>query len=218
MNKYAYRSGKIAGSTIVITLLIVLLMGMAAFAIWAYVNYEEAQTDLDGKLELARVEARKLEAEKNEADFLEREKEPNRQFVGPEDYGRVTFDYPKTWSVYVADDISSGRGTYEAYLNPVLVPPVKSDQRMALRVTIQNRDYDTVLKTYEARIKRGDLTTEAFSADGVDGTRLNGSFTKNIRGSLVLFKIRDKTLSIQTDADTFREDFDKLTQTIQFNR
>lgn len=203
---------------IVITLLIVVLMGVSALAIWSYVNFQEAQTDLDGKLEMARAEARNEEAAKNEADFLEREKEPNQQFVGPDDYGRVTFDYPKTWSVYVANDVSSGRGTYEAYLNPILVPPVSNNQRMAIRVTIENRDYDVVLRSYEARIKRGDLSTAAVSADGVDGTRLDGSFTNEIRGSAVLYKIRDKTLTIRTDADTFKPDFDKLIETIEFNR
>lgn len=218
MKQRLYQTGSISGSMIVITILVVVLMGVAAVAIWAYINYDEAQTDLDGKLEMARIEARKEEAAKNEADFIKREKEPNRQFVGPDDYGRVTFDYPKTWSVYVKDDVSSGRGTYEAYLNPVLVPPVSNKQRMAIRVTIENRDYDTVLKSYESRIKKGDLKSAAFSADGVDGSRLTGGFTNDIRGSAVLFKIRDKTLTIRTDADTFMEDYDKLIDTIQFNR
>ncbi len=75
-----------------------------------------------------------------------------------------------------------------------------------------------MLRSYETRVKRGDLKTEAFTADGVDGTRLNGEFTNEIRGSAVLFKIRDKTLTIRTDADTFKADFDKLIQTIEFNR
>ena len=74
-------------------------------------------------MNLAVAEAKKEQATLDEDKFAQREKEPNRQFVGPDDYGRLTFDYPKTWSVYVARDTSRG-GTYEAYLNPITVPPV----------------------------------------------------------------------------------------------
>jgi len=54
-------------------------------------------------------------------------------------------------------------------------------------------------------------------ADGNNGTRLDGAFTKDIRGYAVIFKIRDKTLTIRTDANTFKSDFNKLINTIKFN-
>lgn len=203
---------------IVITILIVVLVAVGAVAIWAYINYQEAQTNLDSKIDQAIADDRREQTIEFEKKFEAAEKEPNRQFVGPDDYGRVTFDYPKTWSVFVEKDVLSGRGTYQAYFNPILVPPIGSTQRMALRVTIENRDYDSALKTYEARVKKGDLSTKAFNAGGEEGTRFDGSFTNQVRGAAVVFKIRDKTLTIRTDADTFKPDFDKLVRTIEFNR
>ena len=80
--------------------------------------------------------------------------------MGPEDYGRLTFQYPKNWSVYVDKDVTKG-GTYSAYLNPVTVPPVSSSQQYALRVTIEEKDYDKVLASYDASVKKGDLSSSS---------------------------------------------------------
>jgi hypothetical protein len=66
-------------------------------------------------------------------------------------------------------------------------------------------------------VKKGDLRSSATSANGNNGTRLDGSFTKDIRGSAVIYKIRDKTLTIRTDADTFKPDFENIIKTINFN-
>lgn len=213
----SYQKGAVSGTTILISSLVFLLVVLGGLAIWSLLQYNEAKTDLDGKLAVARAEAAKEQADKDAEEFFERDKEPNRQFVGPDDYGRVVFDYPKTWSVYVAKDASGG-GNYEAYLNPVLVPTVKNSERYALRVTIEDRDYDSAIDEYQGLVKKGDLKSSAISINGVNGTRLDGNFTKDIRGSAVLFKIRDKVLTVKTDAETFKKDFDKLIQTIEFEQ
>lgn len=212
---YKNEQGGISGSMIAIIGLSLLVVVAGGAAIWAYMNYTEQKTNIDGKIEVAELNARKDEAEKEAEKFAQREKEPNRQFVGPDDYGRLTFNYPKTWSAYVARDTSRG-GTYEAYLNPVTVPPVSSTQQYALRVLIEERDYDQTVKTYEALVKKGDLRTSAVSANGHSGTRLDGNFTKDIRGVAVIYKIRDKTLTLRTDADTFKHDFENVIKTIDF--
>lgn len=213
----ASQAGGISATTIIVVILTILLAVAGSLAIWAFVEYNNQKTDVDGKIALAVSKAEKEQAEKDEAKFAEREKEPNRQFVGPDDYGRVTFDYAKTWSVFVDKDGSSG-GTYQAYLNPIVVPPIKSDERFALRVIIEEKDVDQVLRTYETKIEKGDLKSTAFSTNGLEGVRLDGAFSKDIRGSAVIFKVRDKALTIRTDAETFKPDFDKLVKTIEFNQ
>jgi hypothetical protein len=129
----------------------------------------------------------------------------------------VSFEYPKTWSVYVDNDASDG-GDFEAYLNPVSVPPIDSNQLFALRVTIEDKDYDQSLGSFESKIKSGDLKSSSVSANGVNGTKFVGKFSEDLRGAAVLFKIRDKTLTIQTDANTFMNDFEALIKTIKFNQ
>ncbi len=213
---HKHEQGGISGSMLAIIGLSVLVLVAGGFGIWSYVNYTEQKTNVDGKIKLAEADARRDQGEIEAEKFAQREKQPNRDFVGPDDYGRLTFSYPKTWSVYVAHDTSKG-GTYEAYLNPITVPPVSPTQQFALRVTIEEKDYDQVVKTYEGLVKKGDLRTSAVSANGNNGTRLDGNFTKDIRGSAVIYKIRDKTMTLRTDADTFKPDFEEIIKTINFN-
>jgi len=188
-----------------------------AFAGWSFVNYLSQKNNVDTKIEAAVTEAKKVQVDTDETKFAEREKEPNREFIGPDDYGQVTFNYPKTWSMYVAKDASNG-GSYEAYLNPIVVPVVSATQQYALRVTILQSDYDTVISGYSALVKKGDLVSSSITVNGNSGIRLDGSFSKDIRGSGVVFKIRDKTLVVRTDANTFKTDFDSLVQTIKYNQ
>ncbi|HET6747498.1 MAG TPA: hypothetical protein VFH06_05320 [Candidatus Saccharimonadales bacterium] len=217
MKRHKNEQGGISGSMLAIIGLSVLVLVAGGLAIWAYVNYNEQKTNVDGKVKLAVAQGKKEQQDDDEVKFAEREKEPNRTFVGPDDYGRLTFNYPKTWSVYVASDVARG-GSYQAYLNPVVVPPVSPTQQFSLRVTIEQKDYDQVVKTYENLVKKGDLRTSAVSANGNNGTRLDGNFTKDIRGSAVIYKIRDKTVTVQTDADTFKPDFENIIKTINFNQ
>jgi hypothetical protein len=86
----------------------VLSLGAIAAAVWGILNYTEQKTNVDCKIDVAVITAKKEQADSDEVKFSEREKEPNRQFVGPDDYGRLTFNYPKTWSVYVSKDAATG--------------------------------------------------------------------------------------------------------------
>lgn len=183
---------------------------------WALVNYFDQKNTVDTQVSSAVTTAVKKQADSDAATFEAEEKKPNREFAGPEDFGSLSFSYPKTWSTYVSNDASSG-GTFQAYLNPVAVPPVTNTAQYAVRVTIETKDYDTTLNSYTSLVKKGDLKSSTIKINGVDSTRLDGNFSKDVRGSAVIFKIRDKTVTIRTDADTFKPDFDALVSTIKFN-
>lgn len=203
---------------IVSIIMIVAAVGLAAGFVWAMLQYIDHRDNVDSKVTSAVAEAVKKQADDDAAAFLEKEKEPNRLFVGPDDYGRLAFNYPKTWSTYVDKDALKG-GSYAAYLNPVVVPPVSTvGQQFALRILIEEKDYDKVVESYRQQVQKGELKSSAVKADDQNGTRLEGMFTKNIRGTAVIFKIRDKTVTMQTDADVFRGDFDAIIKTVTFNR
>lgn len=216
MKQFGYSTGKVNMSIIVIVLLSVAFLAAAGFGLWAFVEYSTQKNNVDTIVERAVAEAQKEQAEKDEKNFRKLENQPYRQFVGPDDYGRVTFNYSKMWSVYEATDVSDGQGTYESYFSRIVVPPVKSNQQFALRVSIEEKLYDTVLRKYESAIKKGDLKSTQFTANGHSGTRLDGNFSKDRRGAAVVFKIRDKTLTISTDSDVFKPEFDELVKTIDF--
>ena len=148
-----------------------------------------------------------------------------KTFAGPVDYGSLTFEYPRTWSVYVAADASSG-GDFNAYFNPIQVDAVGKDTINALRVTIRNKGFDDVVEEYQKAMdkKNFNLTVESVTVGNAEkGTSVTANrYTGTIPGTdlsgyIVVFKIRDKTAILQTDSVLFKEDFDKLLGTIVFN-
>lgn len=193
-----------------------LFLVSGSLAIWSFLNYRDQKTNVDTKIAAAVSEAKKEQAEKDDEDFRIRENQPYRQFVGPNDYGRVLFDYPKVWSVFEYSVPDDGKGAYQAYLSKYVIPPISNNQQYALRVTIDDESYDSSLRKYESLIKDGMLKSSSFSANGETGTRIDGSFSDHIRGSAVIFKIRDKTLTIRTDSEVFKPEFEELIKTIKF--
>lgn len=193
-------------------------LGFGGAFTWALVNYFDQKDNVDSKITVAQAETKKEVEDKASAAYAEKEKQPNRQFAGPEDYGLVSFDYPKTWSVYVPKDAATAGSLYEVYFNPVIVPAITSTQQYALHMTIETKDYDKVLDTYKTLISKGDLKSTPATINGVSGTRLDGAFTKDIHGSAVIFKLRDKTVTMRTDAAAFTADFDALLKTVTFNK
>lgn len=218
MNFTNYRRGEqgvISGLLVAVIGLSVLVLGLGVFGIWSYVAYSEANSDLDAKLAVARAEAKAEQAELDEEKFAEREKEPNYSFKAPDDYCSVTFMYPKTWSAHEAEVVRNG-GDYEAYFHPKVVPPISNSTQFALRLTIEQRDYDDVLQRYDNLVEKGDLKQSTTSSQGKQGVRLSGNFSKDIRGEAVIYRCRDKTIIVQTDADVFRDDFQKIISSLDY--
>lgn len=210
--------GAINGSIFAIIALVLLVIVFGSFSVWAYSNYISEKQDVDSKVKQATAAAVLQNSQDLQAKFDKAYNEPLRQFAGPSDYGRLAFDYPKTWSAYQATDVSVGGGvTYQAYLNPVLVPPVSDTQKFALRITIEQKTYDTSVASYAAKIKSGDLKSSVYS-DGIHtGTMIVGNFNKDIYGTAVLIKMRDRTLTLRTDGDVFSAEFAALLKTVTFN-
>lgn len=208
--------GAISGLLVAVIALSVVALGLGSFGIWAFVAYNDANDNLQDKLTIARTEAKQEQSEVDEEKFAEREKQPNLRFKAPDDYCGLTFMYPKTWSAFESEQITNG-GDYRAYLHPGVIPPISNNQQFALRVTIEQKDYDSVTTQYDSLVKKGDLKQSTASSEGNQGMRLTGNFSRNIRGDAVLYRCRDKTITIRTDADTFKSDFESIIRTIDFN-
>lgn len=211
--------GSVNASIFAIIALVLLVLVFGSFSIWAYMNYMSEKKDVDSKIAEATAAAVLKNSQDLQTKFEKAEQEPMRQFSGPSDYGHLTFDYPKTWSAYQATDVSKGGGvTYQAYLNPVLVPPVSDSTKFALRITIEQKTYDQSVAAYQKLIQKGDLVSSVYSDGNLTGTKLVGNFNKDIYGTAVLLKMRDRTLTLRTDGDVFSDDFAALLKTVTFNQ
>ncbi len=206
--------------TIVIIVLSLTTVTFIGLFVWMSVQYNETRSDVDGQINRAVAIAKDEQATALEAEFLEREKYPFKTFSGPADYGQLTFEYPRTWSVYVAADASNG-GDFSAYFNPIQVNVVSKDTINALRVTIRDKSFDDVAAEYQRYMDKKDsnLSVETITTTkGITANRYSGNIPNtDLNGYIVIFKIRDKTAILQTDSVLFEEDFNKLLNTVTFN-
>ena len=201
---------------VIIILFSLLLIGALLLAYYFFSEYQLMKTDVEAKIDAAVVDANKELSDSLELEFEKREKEPRELFSGPTDYGSLSFRYPKTWSVYIARDAANG-GDFEAYLHPREVAPISDKTPNALRVTIKSEQYENALRHYTSSVERGDLTATIIQVNGQDATRYDGKINNNFVGSVVVIKIRDKTATLQTDAEIYREDFDDIIKSTTFN-
>ncbi|MCQ2570663.1 MAG: hypothetical protein MJ154_00195 [Candidatus Saccharibacteria bacterium] len=204
-----------------IILIVVCLIAAAAivFAVIFFMQYNELKANYDSDKGLAVAEAVKIQEDADNASFAEREKLPFYSFTGPSDYGSISFQYPKTWNVYVESD-GSNNSDFKAYFKPTQVDPIKNkDSRYALRFSILDRQYTSVQSSYESKVKNGKMTSSMFNADEnrISGIKYEGEIEKDMNGIVVLIKVNDKTAIFQMDADVYRTDFETLLQGLRRN-
>ena len=208
--------------TIAIVALSLISVTFIGLFIWMFMQYDETRTDVDGQIADAVVTAVDENTKKLEMEFAEREKYPFLTFAGPADYGELTFEYPKTWSVYVAADATKG-GDYEAYFNPVQVNAVSSENIDALRAKILDTPYDDVVQRYQGELEGDEPKLRVESVGiGQENNIISNRYTGIIPGTefngiIVIFKLRDKTVILQTDSMLFENDFNTLLTTVRVN-
>ncbi len=198
-------------SNLLTGLMVLVLTGAT---IWLFMGYTDYKSNSDQKVASAVASAKKEQLQIDEKSFLEKEKLPTRTYTGPADLGSVSLQYPRTWSVYVGQQV----GALEVYMHPDVVPPISTAQPFATRIIVENRQYETVLRGYDSLVKKGSLTSNPITIEGFSGIRLDGVFSKQREGSVVVFKVRDKTLSVATDASAYRNDYDNtILKSLKFN-
>lgn len=199
---------------IVVSLLAVLFIGLF---IWMWLKWNDASTNVKGKVDVAVAEAKNELQAKLESEFEEKEKYPYKVFTGPTDLGELSFEYPKTWSLYVQSNASRG-GDYAAYLNPGQVNVVQENTVMALRVSIKGTLFDQAISEYTEKVRSGNMTLSTTVVNGNNVNVYTGKMNNEYQGIICVFKLRDKTVMLQTDSTSvFSDDFYRILKTVKFN-
>ncbi len=208
--------GLINPLVITTAVLAVLVIGLGGFSVWSFVNYMDQKDNVDVKIAAEVATAKKQQQDDDAKAFAEQEKQPTRQFAGPADLGSVTLAFPKTWSLLIESDGTNG-SNYEALFQPdAVINPNIRRIAYALRVSVLEDKYEDVLRAYQERIDK--LTATSITLNGQAGVRLDGMLNETIRGSIVIFKVRDKTLKLTTESPTFVSDFnDIILPSLKFN-
>ncbi len=204
---------------VILVIVCLIAAGAIVVAVIFFMKWNELKVNHDADIESAKAAVIAEQEELANKKIAEAAKLPNKEWTGPSDYGSISFQYPKNWSVYVAKDGSKGND-YEVYFNPDSLSALgDSESRYALRFVIRDRQYADVTKPYLNKVKTNKMTSQTFSADSesISGMRFEGELGSNMRGTVVIFKVNDKTVILQTDSDANIEDFEKLLLTLRRN-
>lgn len=204
-------------SFIVALLLATGLVISLAFGVWAFMGMQANKTDLDEKIAVAeRVAVNKAE-ELKELEFAEREKDPYKNFIGSATFGSLSFDFPKSWSVFLEEKDS---GTVlDFYSHPGVVKGTDKSNSFALRAQIISSTYDKEAEKMQKLVETGKATATAFIPKNVPsglGIRVVGEVVTDKQGVMVLIPQRDKTIKIWTESPDFISDFDKIIETLNY--
>jgi hypothetical protein len=190
--------------------LTLLLIGAGVFGVWAWNGRQDYKNNVDQKIGVA-VDSAKQQVQSSDAkQFAEAAKQPLKTYVGPEPYGSVHISYPKTWSAYVN---ASGNSSIplDGFLYPDVVPSVTDvASAFALRVQVVQQAYSQVVSQFNSAVQQKKATVTPYKLPkvaSVVGVRVDGQIAQNKQGSMVILPLRDKTLKIWTEADSFIADF-----------
>ncbi len=201
--------GAINGLLIPLILSVTFLLFAIAFGFWAFASRQDYKANVDEKIATAVEIAKKQTVAEKDNEFIEREKNPLKEYAGPSSFGSVKIKYPKTWGGYV-DEQGNGSVAIDAYFHPNFVPGVASDASYALRLQVVNRTFDEEARGFDSDVKQGKTTAKPYVAVNVPnsiGLRFDGEIGSKKQGTLILIKMRDKTLKIWTEADQYKKDF-----------
>jgi hypothetical protein len=189
------------------------LVGISMLVIML-INKNNELSDIKNNINLKVAEGIKpIEAkleDKYQKELEEKEKQPLDIYTGQAEFGTFSIKTPKTWSRYIAENISSVPLEFTAH--PNYVPVKTQNTKYALRATIKNESYTKALEFYNQRLKNKDnkLTITPVTINGVDGVTIQGLIENQIDGTMVVFPLRDKVVRVWTESVDFQNDFNNI--------
>lgn len=188
-------------------------IGLIAFSIWSFTSRGTYKDKSDQLVATAVAENTKKVQAEEAIKYAEAAKNPLRTYVGPDAYGTIHLEFPKTWSAY-NQGIAAGSTPVDIFLNPAVVPSVNAqDATFSLRVQVLSSTYSSILGQYSSFQRSGKATVTPFrlaTVPSVVGSRIDGQITPKKQGSVIVLPLRDKTLRVWTESETFMNDFNNI--------
>lgn len=203
-------------SVMLIIILVLSLFGALGFGLWANAGKQNYKVTSDAEIAAAVESAKQQQAGELQKQFDEQSKSPNKNYKSPVASGSVSFSYPKTWSAYVIEGKNNSQ-PINGYFHPNQVPGVDREVSYALRVEMLNTDYSQVVDQASRGTSQAPPKISAYIppkmkevANVQPGVRIDGAIDQEKSGSLIIMKVRDKTLKIYTESPDFIKDFNEI--------
>ena len=189
---------------------IVFLVAVLSFGGWAFTSRQDYKNNTDQKVALAVTAAESAESARKDKQFAEASKNPLKTYTAPEQFGSLALQYPRTWSAYV-DTGNNGADDLDGYFNPDVVPTLNDENStFALRLQVLDRKYSDVLRSFSST-EEVMITPYALpKLPKVVGVKLTGQIEREKQGVMVLLPVRDKTLQVYTESQSFENDFNNI--------
>jgi hypothetical protein len=211
------QDGAANGVVISLVFALLFLVGAIAFGAWAYGSRQDYKANSDAKVNIAVNAAKEREDKAQALIYIEKAKQPLRTYNGPEAYGSLVINFPKTWSGYV-DDSGIGQAQVNGFFYPGTVPSITNENSIfALRVQVINTAYSQITANFASQQKARDskvvpLTITPYALPKVSkavGVQVSGTLQdkNNKLGTMVVLPLRSQTLEIWTEGTQFLPDF-----------
>jgi hypothetical protein len=204
------QDGAVNGVVISLVLAVILLIGALGFGGWAFSSRQDYKNNVDAKINVAVGAAKQQEGTTKDLQFAEASKKPLRAYNGPEAYGSVVVNYPKTWSAYV-DDTGTGGVSVDGYFAPGTVPSATGQNSVfALRVQVLSQTYAQVVQSFSGQQQAGKLAVSAYALPllpKIVGVKAVGQLANQTTVTMVVLPLRSNTLEIWTEGTQYLADF-----------
>jgi hypothetical protein len=205
------QSGAVSGMLISLIMAVLLLIGALGFSGWAFSGRQDYKNNVASKVSAAVTVATQKQGATDQAKFNEEAKQPLKTYNGPEAYGSLVVNFPKTWSAYVDDTGTSGT-VIDGYFAPGVVPSIGNTSSVfALRVQVLQQGYAQVLQALANQQQVGKLTTTAYALPKVPhsiGIKAVGQLNpQSPTVTMVIVPLRSNTLEIWTQGNQYVSDF-----------
>lgn len=189
------------------------------FGLWAFSERNDYKNNSDTKAASAVEAALAKQKDELSQEFSEQAKSPYLTFNGPATYGSFSFEYPKTWSVYVEESNQSAN-LFTVYMHPESILDIdKKENLQAFSLQVTGSSYDEQIKRLDSAVGQGRISASTFrpaQVESVLGLRVRGEIENDITGQQVFIPIRDRTLILTSESDDYASDFDRILSTLKF--
>lgn len=204
------QGGYVSSTFVSLVIAVVFLLGAIGFGGWAFASRQDYKNNSDQKAAKAADASKAATEAAGAIKYAEEAKNPLKTHKGPDQFGGVTVQYPKTWSAYVIEDGRSATPVND-YFYPDVVPGVDTKgNAYSLRIQVVDQAYDRVIESYKNDVDTKKVTATPATlpkVSNVVGTRFTGQIERDKQGSAIILPMRNMTLKIWTESADYLPDF-----------
>lgn len=182
-------------------------------AIVAYRSSTDARDTLDSQVATARQDSAAKQKKIDEEANIKANQLPYRTYTAEAVDGGFTLQIPKSWSLYAGHN--NGNTTQlDLAANPDIVNynlASNGISTQAFKLQIVRKSVQEVVKGYDDRVKKKELTSSGVQVSGISATKLTGTIDdQRHQGSVVILAVRDKTMIIQNQDKNYASEFQQI--------